>query len=146
MSSEQIGRPRTVVADLPAYRPGKGAAQAEAEHGITDAIKLASNENPAPPLDPILAAITDAAHGVNRFILSSTAALFDQPARVPIDEKERVIPGSPYGESKAMIERLLLWADRIHGLRSWQRASHHQSQTVDAARDRASIHRDVAMA
>ncbi|MBK8026183.1 MAG: UDP-glucose 4-epimerase GalE [Chloroflexi bacterium] len=59
-----------------------------------------------------------AAHGVNRFILSSTAALFDQPARVPIDEKERVIPGSPYGESKAMIERLLLWADRIHGLRS----------------------------
>ena len=34
------------VSQLPAYRPGKGAAQAEAEHGITDAIKLASNENP----------------------------------------------------------------------------------------------------
>lgn len=62
-----IGRPRSVVADLPAYRPGKGAAQAEAEHGITDAIKLASNENPAPPLDAIVAAITEAARGANRY-------------------------------------------------------------------------------
>lgn len=56
-----------MVADLPAYRPGKGAAQAEAEHGITNAIKLASNENPSPPLDPILAAVHDAAAGVNRY-------------------------------------------------------------------------------
>ena len=56
-----------MVADLPAYHPGKGAAQAEAEHGITDAIKLASNENPAPPLDPIVAAVCEAAAGVNRY-------------------------------------------------------------------------------
>ncbi len=56
-----------MVADLPAYRPGKGAAQAEAEHGITNAIKLASNENPASPLDPIVAAVQQAASGVNRY-------------------------------------------------------------------------------
>ncbi len=62
-----IGRPRTVVADLPAYRPGKGAAQAEAEHGITGAIKLASNENPDPPIDPILAAIDAAARSANLY-------------------------------------------------------------------------------
>lgn len=62
-----IGRPRSVVADLPAYRPGKGAAQAEAEHGITDAIKLASNENPAPPHDAIVAAIAAAARDANRY-------------------------------------------------------------------------------
>ena len=55
------------MADLPAYRPGKGAEQAEAEHGITDAVKLASNENPSPPLDPVLAAIHDAATGLNRY-------------------------------------------------------------------------------
>lgn len=67
MSSQQIGRPRSAVADLPAYRPGKGAAQAEAEHGITDAIKLASNENPSPPLDPIVAAVCEAAASVNRY-------------------------------------------------------------------------------
>ena len=62
-----IGRPRTVVADLPAYRPGKGAAQAEAEHGITGAIKLASNENPEAPLAPIVGAINEAATGINRY-------------------------------------------------------------------------------
>jgi histidinol-phosphate aminotransferase len=65
--SESIGRPRAVVADLPAYRPGKGAKQAEAEHGITDAIKLASNENPSPPLEAIVAAIDEAARGANRY-------------------------------------------------------------------------------
>lgn len=58
-----------------------------------------------------------AEHGVKRFILSSTAALFDEPETIPIKETERVIPGSPYGESKAMIERLLYWMDKIYGLR-----------------------------
>jgi len=56
-------------------------------------------------------------HGVKRFILSSTAALFDAPEIIPIKETERVIPGSPYGESKAMIERLLYWMDHIYGLK-----------------------------
>lgn len=57
------------------------------------------------------------AHGVRRLILSSTANLFDQPERMPIDESERIIPGSPYGESKYILERILYWLDRIHGLR-----------------------------
>ncbi len=57
------------------------------------------------------------AHGVKKFILSSTANLFDQPERIPISETERIIPGSPYGESKFIIERYLVWMERIHGLR-----------------------------
>ena len=57
------------------------------------------------------------AHGVRRFILSSTANLFDDPERMPIDESERIVPGSPYGESKYVLERLLYWLDRIYGLR-----------------------------
>lgn len=56
-------------------------------------------------------------HGVRRFILSSTANLFDDPASMPITEKERIVPGSPYGESKFIMERLLHWMDRIYGLR-----------------------------
>ena len=66
------------------------------------------------------AALVDACvrHGVTRMVLSSTANLFAEPARMPIDEDEAIVPGSPYGESKAMLERLLFWADRIHGLRS----------------------------
>jgi UDP-glucose 4-epimerase len=57
-------------------------------------------------------------HGVDRFVLSSTAALFGTPDRMPIDEATTIAPGSAYGESKWMLERALLWADRVHGLRS----------------------------
>jgi UDP-glucose 4-epimerase len=57
-------------------------------------------------------------HGVRNFVLSSTAALFGMPERIPIAEDERIDPGSPYGESKFMLERTLYWAGRIHGLRS----------------------------
>lgn len=56
-------------------------------------------------------------HGVQRLILSSTANLFDDPERVPIDEQERIVPGSPYGESKYILERMLAWMDRLYGLR-----------------------------
>jgi UDP-glucose 4-epimerase len=56
-------------------------------------------------------------HDVYRFILSSTANLFDQPEQIPITEDERIVPGSPYGESKFILERILYWLDRIHGLR-----------------------------
>lgn len=56
-------------------------------------------------------------HNVGRFILSSTANLFDDPAAIPIVETERIVPGSPYGESKAMIERQLHWMDQIYGLK-----------------------------
>ena len=56
-------------------------------------------------------------HGVLKFILSSTANLFDKPERMPIDESERIIPGSPYGESKNILERMLYWLDRTKGLR-----------------------------
>lgn len=56
-------------------------------------------------------------HGVRRFILSSTANLFDEPARMPIDEAETIVPGSPYGESKYILERMLYWLDRTHDFR-----------------------------
>ena len=53
-------------------------------------------------------------NGVGKFILSSTANLFRDPERMPIDERERIVPGSPYGESKYMLERILYWLDRIY--------------------------------
>ncbi len=70
-----IGRPRAAVAALPAYRPGKAAAQAEAEHGISGAIKLASNETPWPPVPSVAAAIAEAAAGVNRYADHRAGAL-----------------------------------------------------------------------
>lgn len=59
-----------------------------------------------------------ATSGVKRFILSSTAALFDEPERVPISEDEMLAPGSVYGETKFMSERLLMWMDKIYGMKS----------------------------
>ena len=56
-------------------------------------------------------------HNVRRFILSSTANLFDDPERMPIDEAERIVPGSPYGESKNLLERMLFWLDHVYGFR-----------------------------
>lgn len=56
-------------------------------------------------------------HGARRFILSSTANLFDEPDTIPISESEKLQPGSPYGESKFFIERILYWALRTKGLR-----------------------------
>lgn len=65
-------------------------------------------------------AVAEAAvkNGCRKFVLSSTAALFGFPERIPIDEEQRLGPVSPYGESKLMCERALDWADRIHGLRT----------------------------
>ncbi len=58
------------------------------------------------------------ANDVKRFVFSSTANLFDEPERIPIPAYNRIVPGSPYGESKFMIERLLHWMDRIYGMKS----------------------------
>jgi UDP-glucose 4-epimerase len=80
-------------------------------------------------------------HGVRKFILSSTANLFDKPERMPIDEGERIVPGSPYGESKNILERMLYWMDRTIGFRyaclryfnaagaSPTRGEHHDPET-----------------
>ncbi len=57
-------------------------------------------------------------HGMRRFVLSSTAAVYGDAAISPIGEDAPIDPGSPYGESKRMLERALYWAGRIHGLRS----------------------------
>lgn len=56
-------------------------------------------------------------HNIGRFILSSTANLFDAPERIPIEPDERIVPGSPYGESKYFLERALYWFERIYGLK-----------------------------
>lgn len=56
-------------------------------------------------------------HGVRKFILSSTANLFDDPEKMPIAATERIVPGSPYGESKFIIERYLHWLDKIYNFK-----------------------------
>jgi UDP-glucose 4-epimerase len=56
-------------------------------------------------------------HGVSRFVLSSTAALFGVPSSEPIPEDAPIDPQSPYGDGKWFLERTLHWASVVHGLR-----------------------------
>ncbi len=53
---------------------------------------------------------------IKKFILSSTANLFDVVKEMPIPADAPIVPGSPYGESKYMLERMLHWMDRVHGM------------------------------
>lgn len=57
-------------------------------------------------------------HGVARFIFSSTAAIFGDPAYVPIDEAHPKQPINPYGRSKWMVEQILEDYDSAYGLKS----------------------------
>lgn len=58
------------------------------------------------------------AHGVNRFVFSSTAAVYGEPQEVPIPETHPKNPTSSYGESKWNVERMLQNYDRAYGLKS----------------------------
>jgi UDP-glucose 4-epimerase len=49
------------------------------------------------------------AHGVGRFVFSSSAAVYGEPEVLPIDENHPTRPTNPYGETKLAFERALLW-------------------------------------
>jgi UDP-glucose 4-epimerase len=55
--------------------------------------------------------------GVKEFVLSSTAAVYGDPIRIPIDEDHPTAPVNPYGETKLAAERMLATYARAYGLR-----------------------------
>jgi UDP-glucose 4-epimerase len=57
------------------------------------------------------------ATGQKRLVFSSTAACYGEPVTTPILEDARLAPTNAYGESKLMVEQMLGWFNRIHGLR-----------------------------
>lgn len=60
---------------------------------------------------------TAIAAGVKRFIFSSTAAVYGEPAVSPVSEDVLLAPINPYGRSKLMTEWMLADAAKAHGLR-----------------------------
>jgi UDP-glucose-4-epimerase GalE len=60
-------------------------------------------------------ALADA--GVTRLVFSSSCAVYGTPPSVPVAEDAPIAPESPYGESKALVERILSWFERCRDLR-----------------------------
>jgi UDP-glucose 4-epimerase len=54
---------------------------------------------------------------VLRLVFSSTAAVYGEPEVTPIPEDAVLRPTNPYGESKLLVEKMLNWMYRVHGLR-----------------------------
>lgn len=55
--------------------------------------------------------------GVTRIVFSSSAAVYGEPAYLPIDERHPTNPENYYGFTKLEIERILEWYDKLKGLR-----------------------------
>lgn len=55
--------------------------------------------------------------GVKRIVFSSTAAVYGQPMKQPIEESDPAIPVNPYGETKLAFEHALRWFSEAYGLR-----------------------------
>ena len=55
---------------------------------------------------------------IEHFVFSSTAAVYGEPQFTPITETHATAPINPYGQSKRMIEMMLVEAFRAHDLRS----------------------------
>jgi UDP-glucose 4-epimerase len=98
-------------------------------YGVTDIIHFAASVVvPASVRDPLAyyrnntmntCAVLQVAveAGVKNFIFSSTAAVYGNPAEVPVREDAPTAPISPYGASKLMSEIMLHDAGRAHRLR-----------------------------
>jgi UDP-glucose 4-epimerase len=56
--------------------------------------------------------------GVDRFVFSSSAAVYGTQVEMPIDEDRPPAPESPYGQSKRMVEEGLHWLAKAGRLRS----------------------------
>jgi UDP-glucose-4-epimerase GalE len=85
------------------------------EVGLSVAQPLAFYRNNVSASTALIAACVEA--GVRAFVFSSSAAVYGNPTRVPIPEDHPLAPLSPYGATKAMVERILHDAAAAHGLR-----------------------------
>ncbi len=54
----------------------------------------------------------------DNFIFSSSAGVYGNPVKLPIPENHPTNPENPYGESKLMVEKLMMWYQKTHGLNS----------------------------
>lgn len=102
---QMTGRPRSAVAALPGYKPGRSAAAAAAEHGIADAIKMASNELPYGPLPSVAGAISAGIEHIGLYADHRATALREELAEYVGVDTEQVTIGAG---SAGILQQLLL--------------------------------------
>jgi UDP-glucose 4-epimerase len=90
------------------------AAHSLVGESVTDPAKYYAN-NVAAGL-ALLDAMRDA--DVARLVFSSTAAVYGEPVKQPIEETDPTAPTNPYGETKLAFERALRWYASAYGLSS----------------------------
>lgn len=54
----------------------------------------------------------------DKFVFSSSAGVYGNPIKLPIPEDHPKNPENPYGESKLIVEKLMFWYQKTHGLNS----------------------------
>ena len=54
---------------------------------------------------------------LKKLVFSSTAAVYGEPRSTPIAEDAPLDPTNAYGESKLLVEQMLAWMHRLHGMR-----------------------------
>ncbi|GLI39676.1 UDP-glucose 4-epimerase GalE [Geobacter hydrogenophilus] len=90
------------------------AASIVAPESVTDPLKYYGN-NTRNTLNLLTACVK---HGVERFIFSSTAAVYGMPENGTAAEESPTVPINPYGTSKLMSEWMLRDVCAAHGMRS----------------------------
>ncbi len=75
------------------------------------------------------------AHNVRHLVFSSTAAVYGEPQRIPIDESDRKQPTNPYGETKLAVEKMMHWQGKggkltYVALRYFNAAGAHESGQI----------------
>ena len=127
------GHRAAVEPDVPFYEGKTGDAalvrRIVAEHGVEACIHFAASievgesvtapawyfENNVVNALALLNALREG--GVERFVFSSTAAVYGEPKQNPIPEEHPLWPTNPYGWSKFTVERILESFDRAYGLK-----------------------------
>ncbi|MBI3637082.1 MAG: aminotransferase class I/II-fold pyridoxal phosphate-dependent enzyme, partial [Candidatus Rokubacteria bacterium] len=90
------------------YEPGKPIEELEREMGISDAIKLASNENPLPPSDRVQKALANALDQLNRYPDGSGFYLRQALAKKHSATPEHIILGNGSNELIELLVRTFL--------------------------------------
>jgi UDP-glucose 4-epimerase len=97
--------------------------------------------------------------GISRLVFSSTAAVYGNATRQPIEEADETTPTNPYGETKLAVERALHWHALAHDLQhvslryfnaagaTKTRGERHSPEThlIPLVLDAAAGHRRVAI-